>query len=162
MRTFRLTNRTNYTYKTATGETYTITPDDVGAAWIAHLYAEDDAADNADRRENYHAPIHYDSQMDTDGEGAYANDKIAYLEDPAPDPLEALLEIFEEEEYENRIDSLKAAIQTLQPQQIDLIYKIFYEKRTRVEIAEAEGVTEAAIRNRLQKIYKALRNRVTA
>ena len=37
--------------------------------------------------------------------------------------------------------------------QFRTIQKKFYEQKTNVEIAAEEGVTEAAIRNRLNKIY---------
>lgn len=53
-------NRTTYIYRSATGETIEITPDEVGEAWIALLHEEDDAMIDADRREQYHAPVHYD------------------------------------------------------------------------------------------------------
>jgi asparagine synthase (glutamine-hydrolysing) len=42
----------------------------------------------------------------------------------------------------------------------ELIKKVFYEKRTNVSIAAEEGVTEAAIRNRLKKIYENLRKKI--
>lgn len=54
-------------------------------------------------------------------------------------------------------DEIKNAIKTLIPNQQDLIEKIFYKDMKIVDIAEYEGVTEAAIRNRLNKIYKKLK-----
>lgn len=54
-------------------------------------------------------------------------------------------------------DEVKNAIKTLIPNQQDLIEKIFYKDMKIVDIAAYEGVTEAAIRNRLNKIYKKLK-----
>ena len=54
-------------------------------------------------------------------------------------------------------DEIKNAIKTLIPNQQDLIEKIFYKDIKIVDIAAYEGVTEAAIRNRLNKIYKKLK-----
>ncbi len=158
MRAFKTSkkNRTNYTYYTATGEKITITPDDVGDSWIAILHETDDTTIDADRREKYHAPISYDAYVAPDGESEFNNEKIKCMEDMAPDPLEQIIEASNEREHEEKLERLRAAIQTLQPQQIDLIYKSFYAKRTNVDIAAEEGVTEAAIRKRLKKIYASL------
>lgn len=54
-------------------------------------------------------------------------------------------------------DEVRNAIKTLIPNQQDLIEKIFYKDMKIVDIAAYEGVTEAAIRNRLNKIYKKLK-----
>jgi len=158
MRTFKASkkNRTNYTYHSVTGKSVTLTPDEVGGDWIATLHADDDAMIDADRREKYHAPISYDAYVGSDGESEFNNEKIKCMEDTAPDPLEQIIEAINEQEHEEKLERLKAAIQTLQPQQIELIYKSFYAKRTNVDIATEEGVTEAAIRKRLKKIYTSL------
>ena len=54
-------------------------------------------------------------------------------------------------------DEVKNAIKNLLPSQQDLIEKVFYKNMKLVDIAAQEGVTEAAIRNRLNKIYKKLK-----
>ena len=54
-------------------------------------------------------------------------------------------------------DEVRNAIKTLIPKQQDLIEKIFYKDMKIVDIAAYEGVAEAAIRNRLNKIYKKLK-----
>ncbi len=151
-------NRANYVYYTAEGKGVPVTPDDVGGSWIAFLHGEDDSEVDADRREEYHAPVHYDAY--SDGDGGDAADRNGYLEDSALDPLESIIRSIDDQEHEDRLDRLKAAIQTLQPQQIDLIHKVFYENRTNVDIAAEEGVSEAAIRNRLKKIYENLRKKI--
>ena len=153
MRKFKTTekNRINYVYFTAEGKKIVLTPENVDSGWIALLHNEDDVCVDADRRENYHVPVHYDAY--SDGDGDEAEDRNPYLVDDAPDPFESLLRSIDEAEHEDKLQKLKAAIQTLQPQQISLIQKVFYENRTNVDIAAEEGVTEAAIRNRLKKIY---------
>ena len=54
-------------------------------------------------------------------------------------------------------DEVKSAIKTLLKGQQDLIEKVFYKNMKLVDIAAHEGVTEAAIRNRLNKVYKKLK-----
>lgn len=160
MRKFKtaVKNRTNYVYYTAEDKKIVLTPDDVDSDWIAFLHGEDDEFVDADRREDYHVPVHYDAY--SDGEGDDAADRNAYMEDDAPNPLESMIQSMDEAEHEDKLERLKAAIQTLQPQQITLIQKVFYKNRTNVDIAAEEGVTEAAIRNRLKKIYANLAKKI--
>ena len=61
--------------------------------------------------------------------------------------------VFGEKELTDYLNSL---VEMLLPQQRDLIQKVFFEDLSIVEIARLEGVSEAAIRNRLKKIYKKL------
>lgn len=151
-------NRTNYVYYTAEEKKIVLTPEDVDSEWIAFLHGEDDEAVDADRREDYHVPVHYDSY--SDGDGNDAADHNSYMEDDAPDPFESLIQSMDAAKHEDKLQKLKAAIQTLQPQQISLIQKVFYENRTNVNIAAEEGVSEAAIRNRLKKIYANLAKKI--
>lgn len=61
------------------------------------------------------------------------------------------------EEKENK-ETLHNALDKLLPQQKELVQKVFFQGMSIVQIARAEGVNEAAIRNRLNKIYKKLKN----
>ncbi len=160
MRKFKTSekNRTNYIYFTAEGKKIVLTPEDVDSDWIALLHNEDDVCIDADRREDYRVPVHYDAY--SDGDGDEAEDRNPYMKDDASDPFVNLLRSIDEAEHEDKLQKLKAAIQTLQPQQISLIQKVFYENRTNVDIAAEEGVTEAAIRNRLKKIYANLAKKI--
>lgn len=151
-------NRTNYVYYTAEGKKIVLTPEDVDSTWIALLHDEDDESVDADRREDYHVPIHYDAY--SDGEGDDAADRNSYLEDDTFNPFEQLIQSMDVAEYEDKLQKLKVAIKTLQPQQQALIQKVFYDGRTNVDIADEEGVTEAAIRNRLKKIYANLAKKI--
>lgn len=151
-------NRTNYVYYTAEGKKIVLTPEDVDSTWIAFLHGEDDEYVDSDRREDYHVPVHYDAY--SDGEGDDASDRNSYLEDDTFNPFEQLIQSMDAAEHEDKLQKLKAAIKTLQPQQQALIQKVFYEGRTNVDIALEEGVTEAAIRNRLKKIYANLAKKI--
>lgn len=60
-------------------------------------------------------------------------------------------------EKENK-QTLHNALDKLLPQQKELIHKVYFREMSIIEIACAEGVSEAAVRNRLNKIYKKLKN----
>lgn len=154
MRTFRTpkNKRTNYNYYSVTGKKIEITPDEVGTAWVAKLHEEDDAMHNSDDKEARHIAVHYGLAASSDNE-EFSEDKMACLADPDSDPLNRIIESFDAQKRQEALVKLKESIQKLQPQQIDLIYQSFYARRTNVDIAKEQGVTEAAIRNRLKKIY---------
>lgn len=84
-------NRTNYIYYFDDGSKCVITPGEDGenTTIIAQLHAMDDEQLDADRREDYHCPVHY--QAYSDGEGEDADDRNPYLCDTASDPLEQML-----------------------------------------------------------------------
>lgn len=70
---------------------------------------------------------------------------------PSVEDIEA--EVVAKDQY-NR---LYAAIALLEPQQKELVRQVFFENRKIVDIAAEEGVSEAAIRNRLKKITQRLK-----
>lgn len=152
-------NRTNYIYYPLGGQAITIKPNEDKATTtiIATLHSYDDAEVDANRRENYHVPVHMNGYYDEKEEDAA--DHNPYLVDNA-DPLESIIQSIEETEHKEKVDRLRAAIETLKPQQKELIKKVFYEKRTNVSIASEEGVTEVAIRHRLKKFYDNLRKKI--
>ncbi len=152
-------NRTNYIYYPLEGQPITINPneDEAITAIIATLHSYDDEEVKANNREKYHVPVHLDAYY---VENEVAADRNPYLVDTASDTLESIIEAIETAEHEEKIDRLKAAIETLKPQQKELIKKVFIEKRSKVSIAAEEGVKEAAIRNRLKKIYENLRKKI--
>lgn len=57
----------------------------------------------------------------------------------------------------SEIEKLLIALEELTPKQKELIQKVFFEGIPQNEIAKQENVTPSAIRNRLQKIFKAIR-----
>ena len=70
---------------------------------------------------------------------------------PSEEDIEA--EVVAKDQY-NR---LYAAIALLEPQQKELVRQVFFEDRKIVDIAAEEGVSEAAIRNRLKRITQHLK-----
>ena len=162
MRKFKTTedNRTNYIYYFNDGTSYTITPGEKGenATIISQLHAMDDEQVDADRREDYHCPVHY--QAYSGGEGEDADDRNPYLCDTAADPLEQMLASIRQQEHSDKLDRLKATLSTLTDLQRDTIYKKFYRNMSNVDIAAEEGVSETAIRNRLKKIYAQLGKKI--
>ena len=153
-------NRINYVYYTAEGKKVELMPGqaDVNETWIAMLHDWDDEELNAERREDYHCPVRYESY--SDGNGDDADDRNPYLEDKNCDPLEQIMLSIAEEEYSARLDHLKNAIFELTDKQRMTIIKKFYRGMTNVDIALEEGVTETAIRNRLKKIYAQLAKKI--
>ena len=153
-------NRTNYIYYFDDGSKCVITPGENGenTTIIAQLHAMDDEQLDADRREEYHCPVHY--QAYSDGEGEDADDRNPYLCDTAADPLEQMLASIKENEHLERLERLKVALATLTDLQRDTVYKKFYLKMSNVDIAAGEGVSEAAIRNRLKKIFANLAKKI--
>ncbi|WP_296560459.1 sigma-70 family RNA polymerase sigma factor [uncultured Acetobacterium sp.] len=153
-------SRTSYTYYSVDGSKIEIMPDEdrVSTSVIAVLHAWDDQEFNANNREIYHIPVHLESYQDASDEDA--TDRNPYLIDPEPNPMENFIQSIDAGEHEDRLAKLRSAIETLLPQQKALIQKVFYEGRTNVDIAAEEGVSEAAIRNRLKKIFNNLRKKI--
>ena len=106
-------NRTNYIYYFGDGSKCVITPGENGenTTIIASLHAMDDDQVDADRREDYHCPVHY--QAYCDGEGEDADDRNPYLADSKADPLEQMLTSIDEQEHVGKIERLKTALSTL-------------------------------------------------
>lgn len=153
-------NRTNYIYYFDDGSKCVITPGEDGenTTIIAQLHAMDDEQVDADRREEYHCPVHYQAYSDADGEDA--DDRNLYLCDTAADQLEQMLGSIKEQEHMEKLGRLKVALTTLTDLQRDTVYKKFYLNMSNVDIASGEGVSEAAIRNRLKKIFANLAKKI--
>lgn len=153
-------NRTNYIYYFNDGSKCVITPGEDGenTTIIAQLHAMDDEQVDADRREEYHCPVHY--QAYSNGEGEDADDRNSYLCDTAADPLEQMLASINEQEHSEKVAKLKVALTTLTDLQKNTVYKKFYRNMSNVDIAAEESVSEAAIRNRLKKIFANLAKKI--
>ena len=54
-------------------------------------------------------------------------------------------------------EELYTALEQLEPQQRELVYKVFWEEMKQTEIAKAEGVRKTAIENRLTRIYERIK-----
>jgi len=143
--------RTTYIYRDAFGRKVAeLRPGENGVtkAYIADLHADDDAVHNAAKMDSYYGLIHY-GQADSGGE-EIPDDRQADLSDYAADPETHFVKSLETAE---RSGAFKSVWDGLQPRQRDLIVKKLL-KRTNVDIAAEEGVTETAVRNRLAKIQK--------
>lgn len=144
-------NRTTYIYYGADGKKLMeLKPGENGVteADIAMLHEQDDMEFNAQRREAYHAPVYYDGYWV--GDHREAADRNPYLCDTAEGPEELVVKEIEAEEREKAIEILWAA---LLPQQRELVLKKL-KGMTNTEIAANDGVSEAAVRNRLHKIQE--------
>lgn len=64
-------------------------------------------------------------------------------------------------EWAEDLEKLQEACTKLSPGQRELVRKVYFENQRIVDIARAEGVTEAAIRNRLKKINARLKKFLT-
>ena len=143
-------NRTNYIYYFNDGSKCVITPGEDGenTTIIAQLHAMDDEQVDADRREEYHCPVHYLAY--SDGEGEDADDRNPYLCDTAADPLEQMLASINEQEHSEKLDRLKAALTTLTDLQRDTISEMqqFLAEQTQ-DITEYD---EQLVRRLIEKI----------
>ena len=60
-------------------------------------------------------------------------------------------------EHREDMARLYSAMEALSPSQRELVKKVYFEERKITDIAREEGASEAAIRNRLKKIYSRLK-----
>jgi RNA polymerase sigma factor (sigma-70 family) len=150
-------NRTNYIYYTAEGTKIVITPGENGVTEtdIELLHTMDDTEVDEQRRYDYRVPAHLDAYYD--GENEAADDRNKYLADDSVNPEVLYITNEEEQEHQAYLDKLAAAMECLLPPQKELFKKVYLDKRTNTDIAAEEGVTEAAIRNRLKKIQGKLK-----
>jgi DNA-directed RNA polymerase specialized sigma subunit len=130
----------NYKYHTVI-ETLSV---DIDEEWVNILEDLDREIENNDHKERRHC-LHIEANT-------YEGSEYGYIDKN----IEAL---FEEPSLAER---LPAAIAKLQPQQQVLVNRIFIKKEKKKDIAAEEGVSPAAITDRLRKIYKALEKNLTA
>ncbi len=149
--------RTSYIYYDADGRNVIeLIPgqDGVTEADIELLHSMDDEEVDEQRRYDYRIAEHLDAYRD--GEGEEAGDRNKRLADNRTNPEAVLIAQEEEIEHEKRLSRLREAMETLEPQQRILFEKKYISKRSNTDIAAEEGVSEAAIRNRLKKIHQKL------
>jgi len=150
-------NRTNYIYYTAEGTKIVISPGENGVTEtdIELLHTMDDTEVDVQRRYDYRVTSHLDAYHD--GENDAADDRNKYLADDSQNPEELYLINEGEQERQANLDKLAKAMECLLPQQKELFKKVYLDKRSNTDIAAEEGVTEAAIRNRLKKMQEKLK-----
>lgn len=149
-------NRTNYIYYSSDGTKILITPGEQGVteADISSLHKMDDDTIDEQRRYNYR-----NSNLDAfhDRNNKEADDRNPYLTDESSNPEVIYANQENDKEHKAQLNILATAMNCLMPQQIELFKKVYVDKLTNTKIAAQEGVTEAAIRNRLKKIHEKLR-----
>lgn len=118
------------------GEVTEVEVDDELGKYIAEL---DEADFNLNRKETRRHT--YMSVLEEKGH---------YIPDDS-DPLDDVLK-------EERIKELMAAIEKLQPQQKELLIRVYWNKELQKDIAEDIGVSQQAISKRLKVILKFLKN----
>ena len=64
----------------------------------------------------------------------------------------------DEVERREELARLMRAMEALSPSQRELVQKVFFENQKIVDIAREEGVSHAAIHDRLKRIYKKIKN----
>ncbi len=151
-------NRTTYIYFDADGKKIIeLKPGENGVteAEIELLHSWDDMEVDEQRRHDYRTTAHLDGYRD--GEDEEAGDRNGYLTDNTANPEVLLISREDEETYEKMLLRLGEARESLLPQQHALFEQVYIQRRTNTDIAAEEGVTEAAIRNRLKKIHEKLR-----
>ena len=102
------------------------------------LVALDREEYNSNRKHSRRYPLSFDS--------------LEYEDSRFADDTDILKDLIKKSDTQQ----IKKAIQQLLPQQQELIYKTYYCERSIINMANEEKVTEAAIRNRLKKIYRKL------
>lgn len=149
-------NRTSYIYYTSDGSKITLTPGEsnVTEADIELLHAMDDTEVNEQRRFEYHT-IHLNTGCGD--ENWEMDDYDNRLSDSSFNPENIFLEKEDERDYQSQLKNLRKAMTSLHPRQLALFRKVYVERRTNTDIATEEGVTEAAIRNRIKKMHAKLR-----
>lgn len=148
-------NRATYIYYSADGKKLMeLVPGENGVteADIAMLHEQDDLDYNAQRREDYHAPVHYDGYTVSDNQDG--TDRNPYITDTQFGPEDLILGNLDASDHKAAIRVLWDA---LLPQQKELVLKKL-RGMSNTDIAAAEGVTEAAVRNRLKKIQDRFKN----
>lgn len=147
--------RTEYFYFTADGEKIVISPNEEGvtSAHIELLHSLDDSEFDAQRRHSYQVRVHLEDYSD-DEQGEDIN---PFLADERFNPEIRALEHEDEVEYQEFLARLGGAMELLLPQQKELLKKVYQDGWTSSQIAREEGVTEAAIRNRLKKIHEKIK-----
>lgn len=114
-------NRATYTYYSADGKKLMeLVPGENGVteADIAMLHEQDDLEYNAQRREDYHAPVHYDNYTVSDGQDG--TDRNPYLTDTDSSPEDLLLGALDVSE---RKAAIRVLWDALLPQQRELVLK---------------------------------------
>ena len=144
-------DRPTYIYKDAYGRTVAkLKPGEEGIteSWIIALHGDDDDVHNAAKRDSYHGVTSLEPEYENDVKNS--PDKHSGLADYSSNPETIFFDALEAAEFS---EAFKAVWDGLTDKQRRLVIK---KKRgmSNVKIAEEEGGTPEAVRNRLLKIQK--------
>jgi len=120
---------------------------------IVLLHELDDLEVNMNRREERRAPHRLFTGIDDKNEEI----KNHWLKDETSNPEAVFDDAERKAENEERIRRLSQAVKALPSRQQWLFDNVFVKRRSYVDIALEEGVSEAAIRNRLKKMLSRLK-----
>jgi len=124
---------------------------------IAMLHELDDYEVNINRREERRTP--HRLSIGVDGNHEVIASK--WLRDESSNPEAVFDDKERKAEHEEKIRRLMQAKGALPPKQQWLYENVFEKKRSYVDIAREEGVSETAIRNRLKKMLGKLEKLLT-
>lgn len=119
---------------------------------INTLHGWDDDEFDANRREEYHVPVHFDGYQSLESEDASALNP--FLADNTYNPNEVMLQALEQEEREAKDAKIREIFEGLEPKLKDIVTKVHIEGRTRVDVAAEYGVSETMIRKYLARVKK--------
>ena len=150
---------TTYTYESVDGSRSTILvgQDGVTRKWLAFLMEDDAAALEQEDYQRKHEDYGYRNAV-----ARYEQcpeDELAHPMDEIPDPAADIFRILYPEETEDSplLKKLRETIDQLTDDQRDLIFELYGRCKTCTQIGKEKNVTEAAIRNRREKIHKRIK-----
>ena len=143
----------SYTYYPADGKPVTISLDDEGVTeeLIVFLHSQDNEAHLQNRYQEEHtdyAFLHKARRYDMAPE--HEENPFDLIPDESSDIWNALFP--EEEEFSARLERLCEVLPLLTENQLDLIYRLYGERKTPAEIAREDGVSKVAIHDRQKKL----------
>ena len=153
-------NILSYTYRFADGSQYTIHAGENGVTEkdIILLHGSDHQADINDRYEDAQRDWKFQhAQAIFEQQGSLLEDSpMERISDPKQDIWKLL---FPEEEAADiqAVSAVQRSMEKLTPAQVDLIFDLYGLQKAIIDIANEENVTEAAIRNRRNKIIQRLK-----
>ena len=128
-------------------------------AYISTLHEMDDVEVDAARREDYHIPGRYDAYHGEDAENA-SDGRNGWLADEASDPETILINRQDAEGRESLIARLGELLESITPEQQNLIDALYRDELSGRELARRLGISEGAVRKRKNSLIKALRKKL--
>ena len=150
-------NLTQYTYTFADGteQNLHVGQDEITKEMILLLRDSDRLMALQDRAQEEHRFRTFEKALEWDEKEQDAEDLLERIPDPREDIWNQLFP--EEPRISEDAEGIRRLMEKLTPAQTDLIFELYGLQKAITEIARAEKVTEAAIRNRRNKILQRLK-----